>query len=216
MSSTKSRPPLTRERIFRAAVALADDIGLDALTMRRLGSELDVEAMSLYKHVANKDEIMDGMVELVLGEIHIPTTDAPWQESMRLRASSARNVLQTHPWAIGLLEDRSSMGPVALRYMDAIIGNLRAAGFDIAMAAHAFWLLDSFVYGQVIQELSLQVGPGESETGTDFATLDPDAYPHLAAMYRHAGTHDYAFDDEFDFGLELLLDGLERTAAAGR
>ena len=154
---TSPRPPLTRERVFQAAVDLADRDGLGALTMRRLGAELGVEAMSLYKHVANKEEILDGIVEVVVGEIETPREGADWKEAMRRRAISAREVLGRHSWAIGLLEARGSTGPKALRYLDAILGNLRSAGFSIENAVHAFWLLDSFVYGQVIQETSLPI-----------------------------------------------------------
>ena len=126
--------------------------------MRRLGAELGVEAMSLYKHVANKEEILDGVVELVVGEIAIPGEGSHWKDAMRQRAISAREVLASHSWAIGLLETRGSMGPAAMRYLDAILGNLRSAGFTIENAVHAFWLLDSYVYGHVIQETTLSRG----------------------------------------------------------
>ena len=158
MSPKKPPPrlPLSRERIIQAAVRLADEVGLDALTMRRLGSELGVEAMSLYKHVANKDAILDGVVDAVIGEIELPEIDAEWRSAMRRRAASAREVLTRHSWAIGLMESRAATGPATMRYMNAIIGNLRTAGFSIENAAHAFWLLDSFVYGHVIQEVSFE------------------------------------------------------------
>jgi AcrR family transcriptional regulator len=198
---------------LQAAVDLADRDGLGALTMRQLGSELGVEAMSLYKHVANKEEILDGMVEHVIGEIEIPAEGAEWKEAMRRRAISARKVLSRHSWAIGLMEAGASAGPTTLRYMDAIIGNLRSAGFTMENAAHAFSLLDAYVYGQVIQEVSWPFSTSEGMTDTAASTLDQTAmneYPHLVAMYEFALTFDFTFDGEFEFGLELLLEGLER------
>jgi AcrR family transcriptional regulator len=192
-----------------AAVDLADREGVGALTMRRLGAELGFEAMAIYKHVANKEEIIEGMVEHVIGEIEIPDEGAEWKEAMRQRAISARKVLSRHSWAIGLMEAGVSPGPTTLRYRDAIIGNLRSAGFPMEDAAHAFSLLDSYVYGQVIQEISLSKGM----TDTAASTLDQTAmneYPHLVAMYEHALTFEFTFDGEFEFGLDLILDGLER------
>lgn len=181
--------------------------------MRRLGAELGFEAMSLYKHIANKEAILDGMVEHVIGEIEIPAEGAQWKEAMRRRAISARKVLSRHSWAIGLMEAGVSTGPTTRRYMDAIIGNLRSAGFSMENAAHAFSLLDSYVYGQVIQEVSLPFSTSEEMTDTAASTLDQTAmneYPHLVAMYEHALTFSYSFDTEFEFGLDLILDGLER------
>jgi AcrR family transcriptional regulator len=208
-----SRLPLTRQRVLRTAVDLADREGLGALTMRRLGAELGFEAMSLYKHVANKEEILDGMVELIVGQIRIPEPGADWREAMRRRASSAREVLSQHSWIIGLLEASGSSGPATMRYRNAILGNLMAASFPIEGAAHAFWLLDCYVYGQVIQETSMAPNtpddPAESEpTAPDRTAMSE--YPHLIAMYEHAQTFGYTFDGEFEFGLELILDGLER------
>ena len=205
-----SRPPLTKDRILGAAVDLVDRSGLEALTMRRLGSELGFEAMSLYKHVANKDEILDGMVELVVSRIEIPEEGSEWRNAMRRRAVSAREVLGRHSWAIGLLESRGFQGPAAMRYLDAILGNLTGSGFSIENAAHAFWLLDCYVYGQIVQETS--IGSSDNDETTDAApTLDlASEFPNLAAMYEHAATFGYTFGDEFEFGLELILDGLDR------
>ncbi len=202
----KPRPPLTKDRVLQAAVGLADREGLGALTMRRLGAELGVEAMALYKHVAGKDEILDGIVEAVVAEIEVPSEGDGWREAMRRRALSARGVLGRHSWAIGLLEARSSPGPATLRYLDAILGNLRSAGFSVEDAAHAFWLLDSYVYGHVVQETSLS---GDTIIPPD--TID--AYPHLAEVGRHATTSAFSLDDEFAFGLDLILDALERRAS---
>ncbi len=207
-------PPLSRERILQAAVGVADRAGLHALTMRRLGTELGVEAMSLYKHVASKDEILDGMVELVIGAIEVPSDGADWKEAVRQRAASARQVLSRHSWAIGLLEARGSTGPTALGYLDAIIGTLRSAGFSIENAAHAFWLLDSYVYGHVIQETSMSLRGSEETNLGSGSTPDriPSVdHPHLAELARHARRSKYSFDTEFEFGLSLILDALERT-----
>lgn len=204
------RPPLTRDRVLQAAVAVADREGLNALTMRRLGAELGVEAMSLYKHVANKDGVLDGIVELVIGKIAIPSPGEPWKRAMRRRAISAREVLRRHSWAIGLLEARGSTGPAALRYLDAILGNLRAAGFSVENAAHAFWVLDSYVYGQVVQELSLPVGSSEESL---LAGETKGEYPHLVEVAEHARTAGYTVDGEFEYGLDLILDALERTTS---
>ncbi|MGH8941904.1 MAG: TetR/AcrR family transcriptional regulator [Acidimicrobiia bacterium] len=209
------RPPLTRERVFRAAVSLADRDGLGALTMRRLGAELGVEAMSLYKHVTNKEEILDGIIELILGQIETPQQGADWKEAMRGRAISAREVLSRHSWAIGLLEARGSTGPTSLRYVDSILGNLRSAGFSIENAVHAFWLLDSFVYGQVIQETSLPITSSKEMTESTGSTLEQvtaDDYPYLVEVGEHAMTTDYTVDNEFEFGLDLILEALEQNA----
>lgn len=212
-----ARTPLNRERVLQAAVDLADRSGLDALTMRRLGSELGVEAMSLYKHVANKDEILDGILELVIAEIDVPDSGTEWKQAMRRRAESARAVLVQHSWAVGLLEARGSTDPAALRYIDAIIGILRAAGFSLRNAAHAFSLLDSYIYGHVIQEVNLTKGdPDEAETPAkvDSSATDPLApheYPHLRELQQEAMNSPHSFDEEFAFGLNLIIDALDST-----
>jgi AcrR family transcriptional regulator len=208
---TSPRPPLTRERILHAAVDLADREGVGALTMRRLGAELGVEAMSLYKHVANKEEILDGIVELVIGEIEVSRDEADWKRAMRRRAISARQVLSRHSWAIGLLEARGAMGPTAMRYLDTILGNLRSAGFSIENAAHAFWLLDSYVYGHVIQETSVSLSTSDEMTGSARPNLEEattDEFPHLLEIGEHAMSSGFSLESEFEFGLELILDAL--------
>lgn len=223
MSRMDSPPrlPLTTDRVLQAAVDLADQEGLGALTMRRLGAELGVEAMSLYKHVANKEAILDGVVELIVGQIEIPSGETHWKQAMRRRAVSARGVLAAHSWAIGLLETRGSMGPATMRYLDAILGNLRSAGFTIQNAVHAFWLLDSYVYGHVIQETTLSPERTSPPRTTSTAEVLEQAtmaeYPHLAEVAEHALRSDYSVDREFRFGLDLILDALERAAtpAAG-
>lgn len=212
--SEHPRLPLNRTRILEAAVELVDRQGLDALTMRRLGTELGVEAMSLYKHIANKEEILDGLVELVVGQIVIPGPDVDWRESMRQRARSAREVLTRHSWAIGLLEARTSRGPAALGYANAILGVLRSAGFSVAGAAHAFWLLDSYVYGHVVQETSMTRTSVDDATTPVGSADSPASYPHLAELEAHAADSGFSFDGEFEFGLAAILDSLERFAMA--
>ena len=210
------RPPLTTDRVLRAAVDLADREGLGALTMRRLGAELGVEAMSLYKHVANKEAILDGVVELIVSQIEIPSQETHWKEAMRRRAVSARGVLAAHSWAIGLLETRGSMGQATMRYLDAILGNLRSAGFSIQDAVHAFWLLDSYVYGHVIQETTLAPGrtapPGTESAAAVLEQAATAEYPHLAELAEHALRSDYSVDQEFQYGLDLILHALEQAA----
>jgi len=199
--------------VLHAAVAVADQVGLESLTMRRLGSHLGVEAMSLYKHVASKDDILDGIVDIVVSEIDLPSTEADWKTAMRQRAFSARQVLASHPWAIGMMESRAAMGPAALRYVDAVIGSLRAGGFSVEMAAHAFVLLDSYIYGFVVQEMSFPFETSEETAEPARAvlqTLPANQYPHLAEMAIEFVTrpgHNYAV--EFEFGLDLILDALE-------
>jgi AcrR family transcriptional regulator len=187
--------------------------------MRRLGAELGVEAMALYKHVSSKDDILDGMVELVVSRIDTPAERADWRDAMRSRAMSAREVLRRHSWAIGLLDSRRSMGPNQLRYVDAVLGSLRSAGFSVDDAAHAFSLLDSYVYGHVVQEMSMS---GRSEPAEQPGPpADPHAfsaeYPHLAEIAAHASS--FSFDGEFAHGLEVILTALEPGAVksdAGR
>lgn len=207
-SDDTTRTPLTRARVLEAAIALADRQGLGALTMRRLGAELGYEAMSLYKHVANKDAILDGMIGRIIDEIEVPAEHADWKEAMRRRAHSARAVLTRHPWALGLLETRAATSPAVLAYLNAVLGNLLAADFSARQAARAFWLLDSYIYGQVVQESSLS--PGRSGAGEQADRAAMGAYPHLAAIYRPGPDSGYSLDSEFTFGLELILDGLER------
>ena len=196
---------------------LADRDGVGALTMRALGAELDVEAMSLYKHVANKDEILDGIVEHIVSQIEIPTAEEPWKQAMRQRAMCARDVLRQHSWAIGLLEARGSMGPAALRYTEAILGNLRSAGFSLDDAAHAFWLLDSYVYGHVIQETSLAPASpfedGADPTESAAEQVMRADYPNLVELGERARTSGYSVDREFAYGLDLILDALERVVS---
>jgi AcrR family transcriptional regulator len=212
---TKPRIPLSRERVLRSAVAFADQGGIASLSMRKLGDALGVEAMSLYNHVANKSELLDGMVDLVFSEIDLPPGGADWKTAMRQRAISARRALSRHRWAIGLMESRASPGPATLRHHDAVIGSLRHAGFSIEMAAHAYSALDSYIYGFALQEASL---PFDTEEETAevaemiFKQFPADGYPHLTELtVEHVLQPGYDYGNEFEFGLDLILDGLERA-----
>ena len=210
------RTPLTRQRVLRAAVALADRGGVGALSMRKLAQELGVEAMSLYHHVANKDDVLDGIVDVVFGEIELPTGEAGWEAAMRRRAISAREALRRHPWATGLMESRSTPGPATLRHHDAVLGILRNAGFPLELAAHAYSLLDSYIYGFALQETSLPFNTPEETAEVAqamMAEFPADAYPHLTEIaVEHVLQPGYSYASEYLFGLDLILDGLERLA----
>ena len=214
----RPRPPLTRDRVLQAAVALADASGSEALSMRKLGDVVGVEAMSLYHHVANKDDLLDGMIDVVFGEIDLPSSGDDWKTAMRQRAVSARRVLSRHGWAIGFMESRSSPGPATLRHHDAVIGCLRDAGFSIELAAHAISVLDSYIYGFALQERSLPFHTPEetAEMAQDIlAGFPADEYPHLTELTtQHVLRPGYDYGNEFEFGLDLILDGLERAGDA--
>jgi AcrR family transcriptional regulator len=199
-----------------AAVAFADERGIESLSMRKLGEALGVEAMSLYNHVANKDELLDGMVDIVFGEVGLPDREVDWKTAMRRRAVSARHVLSRHRWAIGLMESRTSPGPATLRHHDAVIGCLRGGGFSVELAAHAFSLLDSYIYGFALQEASLPFDTAEQTVelaGAILSRMQPDEYPHLTELaVEHVLQPGYSYGDEFEFGLDLILDGLELAA----
>jgi AcrR family transcriptional regulator len=210
------RAPLSRQRALSAAVALADREGLGSLTMRRLARELDVEAMSLYHHLANKDVILDGMVEMVFGEIELPSQDTDWKVAMRRRGTSVRSVLTRHPWAISIMESRTSPGPATLGHLDAMIGCCRRAGFSVPMAAHAVSLIDSYIYGFVLQEVNLpfdDTSELEEVVEEILPDLSPEHYPHLLELTTdHVLQAGYSYGNEFDYGLGLILDGLEAAA----
>ena len=205
------RPALSTQRVIDAASRVADAAGLAGVSMRSVGRELDVEAMSLYHHVASKDALLDGLADWVFERITMPSPDRPWRTEMEARARSAREVLAAHPWGLGLIESRRSPGPATLGHHDAVIGCLRAAGFTVPLAAHAFSVLDAYVYGFVLTEVNLPFQPGES--AEDFVEdLGPitDHYPHLAEMVAEQIVgRDYQYGNEFDYGLALILDGFE-------
>jgi AcrR family transcriptional regulator len=212
------RTPLSRERVLRAAIAFADEKGIESLSMRKLGQELGVEAMSLYKHVANKDDMLDGMVDVVFSEIDLPSDGVNWKRAMRQRAISAREVLSRHPWAIGLTESRMEPGPANLQHHDSVIGCLREAGFSIEMTLHAYSALDSYIYGFALQERSLPFdAPSDvGEMAENMLSQFPvDQYPYLAeTVVEHIMTSAWKYADEFEFGLDLILDSLEHQARA--
>jgi AcrR family transcriptional regulator len=219
--SRSPRPPLSRERVLATAVGMADHDGLDGLTMRKVGEALGVEAMSLYNHVANKGDLLDGMVDVVFGEIDLPTDPAVgWKEAMRTRCRSARQVLRRHPWAVALMDSRRSPGPANLGHHDAMLGVLIEAGLSLPLAGHAFATLDSYTYGFALQESVIPVS--DAATTAELATeiVDAhgaDAYPNMARFTAEYVVVDgYDFANEFDWGLEVVLDGIERAVAAER
>lgn len=209
---------LSKERVVREAVRLADREGVDGLSMRRLAAVLGAGAMSLYHYVANKEQLLDAMIDVVFNEIDLPPAEADWQSAMRLRAVSARQVLARHPWAIALMESRTSPGPANLRHREAVTACLRRAGFSVVMATHANWLLDSYVYGFALQEAGLPF-----DTAAELADMTEDVYlpqvpaeefPYLhesAAVLMAAGYDPAA---EFDFGLALVLAALDPLRAS--
>jgi AcrR family transcriptional regulator len=209
------RIPLSRQRVLCAAVALADRGGVGSLSMRKLAQELGVEAMSLYHHVANKDDILDGIVDVVFSEIDLPSGDADWRAAMRQRAVSARQALRRHPWATALMESRSTPGPANLRHHDAVLGILRNAGFSVELAAHAYSLLDAYIYGFALQETSLPFSTPEetSEVAqTIMAEFPAEELPHLTEIaVEHVLQPGYDYGNEYAFGLDLILDGLDRA-----
>jgi AcrR family transcriptional regulator len=211
--SARPRAPLSRERVLRSAIALADAGGIESLSMRKLGEALQVEAMSLYNHVANKEDILDGIVDLVFGEIALPSGAAEWKPAMRRRAISAHEALLRHPWAPSLMQSRTRPGPSTLKHHDAVLGSLRQAGFTLVMAAHAVSVIDGYVYGFALQQINVPLQSREqvAEVGESILRQMAGEYPHLAEMItKHAMLPGYDYADEFQFGLDLILDGLER------
>jgi AcrR family transcriptional regulator len=209
------RAPLSRERVLQTAIALADEHGLEAFSMRRLADRLGVAAMSLYHHVPNKDQWLDAMIDVVFSEIELPSTDDEWKTAMRKRAVSTLEALNRHRWAVGLMEGRSTHGPANLRLHDAVLGCLRAAGFSIEATVHAYSVQDAYIYGFALQETDMA-----PETREDFAAeaqRQMDAYADVLADYPnlvevvggHVAKAGYDADAEFLFGLDLILDGLD-------
>jgi AcrR family transcriptional regulator len=209
---TAARAPLTRVRVLREAVSLADDSGIEALSMRRLGQRLGVEAMSLYNHVANKDDLLNGMADLVSAEFAVPLPGEDWRHALRRSATSAHDVLLRHPWAGPLLESRSSPGPARLRYLNGVVGALVDSGFSIQLAYHAFLTLDSYIYGFALQEAAAPVPTEQvAQAAESFVAGLPDGeYPHLVSMAELVMHPDYDRSADFDFGLTLVLDALDR------
>lgn len=204
---------LSRELVLRAALRLADEGGLQVMTMHRVGQRLGVQAMSLYRHVRNKEDILDGIADLVYAEIELPDDEGDWRTVMRRRAISTRDVLAHHPWAVDLMESRSTPGPANLRHHDVVLGILRGAGFSSAMATHAYNLLDSYIYGFALQARSLPVATPEAlaEVGEVLiGQLSGDEYPHLKAVGVDLMAAGFDYAAEFEFGLDVILDALGR------
>lgn len=217
MTATKQgATALTKERICQTAMSIADEQGLDSLSMRKLAKELNVEAMSLYHHVKNKDEIFGGMVEEIFRKIVIPE-QGDWKTRIRQKAEITRKVMLGHPWALGLMDSQGEPGLATLEHHNKVLGIFKSGGFSIRDAAHAFALIDSYVYGFVLQEMSLpfQNSSETQDVATDIMEQMPtDIYPHLAELVSEQVLQkDYKFADEFDFGLELILEGLERVCS---
>ena len=207
------RGTLSRERVLRAALVLADEGGLESLTMHAIGRRLGVQAMSLYRHVENKEDLLDGLIDLVVSEVEVPMSSADWKAAMRQRAISARRVFARHRWAIGLVESQRRPRAVTLRHHEWVLGVLLEAGFSPAMAAHAYNLLDSYIYGFALQEASLTYGSPQEQAEVGQAMLQqlPPEYPNLARVaseFIEAGTE---YGAGFEFGLEVILDGIERA-----
>jgi len=218
-SKSRTRPrrqPLSRERVLQAALRLVDKGGVESLSMRRLAGTLGVEAMSLYKHVANKDEVLNGLVELVITEIELPPAGQEWRSAMRERAISARRVFLRHPWAAGLVESRIHGSPVGLSYANSVLGLLRHGGFTVPMAHRAFLLIDSYLYGFVMQEVHWPFEEAAIGEVVEAMTpqLSPQEYPHLLEAMGDVmtasvdGNFSGVYDAQFRDGLELILDAL--------
>lgn len=212
------REPLSRERIVDAAAAVADEHGIAGVSMRSVGRHLGVEAMSLYHHIANKERLLDELADWVFTQFRAPAPEAGWRDGIRERAASIRAVLSAHPWGLMLVESRRAAGEATLAYHDAVLGNLRRGGFSIELAAHAFSLVDAYVYGFVLTEQRLPFEGGESvEAFADELAIAAERYPYMAEMIgTMVAGRDYDYGDEFDVGLELILDALEARVGTSR
>jgi AcrR family transcriptional regulator len=216
----RTRTPLSRDRVLHAALELADTRGFEDLTMRKLAKELGVEAMSLYNHVRNKEDLLAGLVDIVFGEIEVaePGT-VDWRKAMRDRAMSMRAALNRHPWAIGLMEGRTNPGPQNIRYHNAVMGCLREGGFDFREAVHAMSALDAYTSGFALQERGLPFETPEESAEVIEAQRaqvpDMDQYPYLLEIAMELQQAGYDYATEFEFALDLILDGLEPLSSAG-
>jgi AcrR family transcriptional regulator len=210
--AARRRKPLSRDQVLRAAILLADEGGLESVSMRKLGQALRVEAMSLYKHVANKDDVLDGIADLVMGEFEVPSGDVDWKTAIRRSAISAHQALLRHPWASGLIESRLNADPARLRYLDRVIGVLTGAGFPMPIVIRAIMALDSHTYGFVLQEMAWSFDTENApELAAAFARgLPAGQYPNVLAMAEMTATAPGGASVDFEFGLDLILDGLER------
>ena len=207
----RKRAPLTRDRVLSAALELADEGGTAALTMQRIGRRLGVEAMSLYRHVRNKDDILDGIVDLVFAEIELPADRSNWRTVLRAQSISTRAALRRHPWAITLMESRLTPGPANLRTHEDTITVLLDAGCSAVMATHAYNLVDSYVLGFALQEVNFPFSNAEELAAMSeeiLANLQADEYPNSARVARELLTSGFDYADEFEFGLDLILDAI--------
>jgi AcrR family transcriptional regulator len=209
--TTRKRAPLNRDRVLRAALELADEGGTAALTMQRIGRRLGVEAMSLYRHVRNKDDILDGIVDLVFAEVELPSDRSSWETVLRARSISMRAALRRHPWAITLMESRMTPGPANLRSHEDTLTVLLDAGCSAVMAVHAYNLVDSYVLGFALQEVNFPFSNAEELAAISeevLANLQADEYPNSARVARELLTSGFDYADEFEFGLDLILDAI--------
>jgi AcrR family transcriptional regulator len=218
-TAASQRLPLSRERVLECAVAIADESGLAALTIRTLAQSMGTKPMSLYYYVANKEEILDGIVDMVFSEIQPPEPGGDWRAEMRRRAHGVRSALRRHPWAVGLLESRSAPGPATLRHHEATLATLREAGFSVQLTAHAYALLDSYIYGFAIQEAALPFEGRDTAAEITNPIMERFAtgeYPRMVEIaVEHVLKPGYDFGDEFGFGLDLILEGLNRLKSGG-
>jgi AcrR family transcriptional regulator len=203
--------PLSRERVLQAAIELADTGGIESLSMRKLAQELGVQAMSLYNHVEHKDDLLDGIVDMVVGEIEVPDFGVDWKTAMRRRSNSAHAVLLRHPWSTMPLVSRVNVGPAMLRYVDATLGCLKEAGFSLQMADYAWNAIDSHIYGFTLQELNFPFEKADYGKAAQqgLALIPVDKYPYLNQLTHQVIDGDYDGIHDFEFGLELILNGLE-------
>ena len=212
-----TRPSLSRDQVLDSAVALADEVGIEALTIRKLATTIGTKPMTIYRHVASKEGIIDGMVERVFAEIERPSPDGEWLDALRQRCMSARAALNRHPWAAPLMEARTSPGPETLGHHDAVVGCLRRGGLSWPMVAHANAMLDAFIYGFALLESSLPShADGEFVAAVEgiAQTLDADAYPHLVGFTaEHVFQPGYDFSNSFEFGLDRILETVGNLAA---
>jgi len=212
--TTRKRAPLNRDRVLGAAMKLADEGGTGALTMQAIGRRLGVEAMSLYRHVRNKDDILDGMVDLVFAEIELPADRSSWRTVLRARSISTRAALRRHPWAITLMESRMAPGPANLRSHEDTLTVLLDSGCSATTATHAYNLVDSYVLGFALQEVNLPFSNAEELAAVGellIAQVPADEYPNFVRVSAELLASGFDYADEFEFGLDLILDGIERA-----
>lgn len=214
-NKTTIHKPLNRELIFSTAVKIADEKGIKSVTMREIASRLNVEAMSLYNHISNKDDILDGMVDFIIDQFNLPKENTHWREAMKQRAISAHNLFNLHPWVPPLLDSRESSGPTRLHYFEWVLSTLVQAGFSLIGAARAFSLIDSYIYGFSIQQmnsLSKEESKSKEEMASEILKFIPEEkYPTLHKMTKTTIINGYDIEADFSFNLDLILDGLERT-----